>query len=78
MGEFNSGFTNGTTLTQNQIYETIETFKSFATYEWALWRWSYIQDQNIPPFNLTNIVDNRIQPEVYFNYLINATKQISE
>jgi hypothetical protein len=77
MGEFNSGFTNGTTLTQNQIYEYIERFKSFGAYGWALWRWSYIQDQNISAFNLTSIVDNRIQPGIYFNYLINATKRAS-
>jgi hypothetical protein len=36
MGEFNSGFTNGTTLSQNLVYEYIERFKSFATYGWAL------------------------------------------
>ncbi|MGB7636994.1 MAG: cellulase family glycosylhydrolase [Nitrososphaeraceae archaeon] len=74
IGEFNSGFTNGTTLTQNQVYEYVDRFKSFATYGWAMWRWSYIQDQNIPAFNLTNIVDNRIQPGIYFNYLISAIK----
>jgi len=76
MGEFNSGFTSGTTLTQNQVYEYIKRFKSFAPYGWALWRWSYIRDQNIPAFNLTNIVDNRIQPGIYFNYLRNATKRV--
>ncbi len=76
IGEFNSGFTNGTTLTQKQVYEYAKRFKSFATYGWALWRWSYIQDQNIPAFNLTNIVDNRIQPGIYFNYLRNATLRV--
>jgi hypothetical protein len=77
MGEFNSGFTNATTLTQNQVYEYIERLKFFATYRWALWRWSYIQDHNIPAFNLTNIIDNRIRPGIYFNYLINATRRVS-
>ena len=31
MGEFNAGFTNGTDLTQIQIYEYIDRFKSFST-----------------------------------------------
>lgn len=31
-----------------------------------------ILDQNIPAFNLTSIVDNRIQPGIYFKHLINA------
>ena len=78
MGEFNSGFTNGTTLTQNQVYKYIERFKSFATYGCALWRWSYIQDQNIPAFNLTKIVDNRIQAGSSFKYHAKASNLVSE
>jgi hypothetical protein len=78
MGEFNSGYTNGTTLTQDQICEYIQRFKSFGIYGWALWRWSYIKDQNIPAFNLTEIVDNRIQPGPYFKYLIEASNLVSE
>jgi hypothetical protein len=69
MGEFNSGFTNGTTLTQNQVYEYVERFTSFAIYGWALWRWSYIQDQNIPAFNLTKIVNNRYNQGLILNIL---------
>ena len=38
IGEFNSGFTNGTTLSQNQVYEYLDGFKSFASYVLALWR----------------------------------------
>ena len=42
MGEFNSGFTPGTTLTQKQFSEYVKRFKKFRTCGWALWRWSYI------------------------------------
>jgi hypothetical protein len=76
MGEFNSGFKNGTILTESQIVEYIKRFKDFAISGWALWRWSYMQDKNISAFNLTTIVDNRIQPGIYFNYLLKATKDI--
>ncbi len=75
MGEFNSGYTNGTRLTQTQISEYIKRFRDFGVCGWALWRWSYIKDQNIPAFNLTNIVDNRIQPGTYFKYLTEASNR---
>ena len=76
IGEFNSGFKNGTTLTENQVDEYVDRFKAFGIYGWAMWRWSYIQDQNIPAFNLTTIVDSRIQPGIYFNYLIKCIRDI--
>jgi hypothetical protein len=67
IGEFNSGFTNDTTISQNRVYECLYRFKSvsFASYGLALWRWSYIQNQNILAFNLTKFVDNRIQPRIH-------------
>ena len=49
------GFTNGTTLSENQVYECLDRFKSFASCGLALWRLSYIQNQNTLTFNLTKI-----------------------
>lgn len=76
MGEINSGFTNGTILTQDQVYEYLKLLKRFGSHGWGFWRWSYIVDQKIPAFNMANTINNRIQPGVYFNYLINAIKGI--
>jgi Cellulase (glycosyl hydrolase family 5) len=72
IGEFNSGFTNSATVTQEQLSEYVKRFRRFRTHGWAIWRWSYIQDQNIPAFNLTQIIDNRIQPGSHFTKFINA------
>ncbi|CAN5364641.1 hypothetical protein BH18THE2_BH18THE2_29170 [soil metagenome] len=68
MGEFSSGFTNGTILTQEQLSAYVKRFEKFGTHGWALWRWSYIEDKNIPAFNLTRIIENRIQPGPIFNH----------
>jgi cellulase (glycosyl hydrolase family 5) len=75
IGEFNSGFTNGAILAQDKLYEYIKMCKRFEVYGCALWRWSYIHDQNIPAFNLTRIVDGKIQPGVYFNYFLKALRE---
>jgi len=39
---------------------------------WAFWRWSYIEDQNIPAFNLTKVINDRIQPGPDFKYFLDA------
>jgi hypothetical protein len=77
IGEFNSGFTKGVTLTQRQFSQYAKRFKNFRSCGWAFWRWSYIQDQNIPAFNLTRVIDNRIQPGIYFHYLINTLRKLN-
>jgi hypothetical protein len=53
--EFNSGFEKGTILTQKQIFQYIKRLNNFLNYGWALWRWSYVPDLNIPAFNLAKI-----------------------
>jgi Cellulase (glycosyl hydrolase family 5) len=75
IGEFNSGFTNGAVLAQDQLSEYIKMCKRFEVYGCALWRWSYIHDQNIPAFNLTHIVDGKIQPGIYFKYFLEALRK---
>jgi hypothetical protein len=75
VGEFSSGFTNGSILTEEkQVCQYVKRFKQFGVCGWALWRWSYIQDRNIPAFNLTKIIDNRIRPGVLFTYFRNAVR----
>ncbi len=74
IGEFNSGFTGGSTLTQKQCSQYIDRFKRFGTCGWALWRWSYIHDRNIPAFNLAKVTDNRIEPGIFFTYFKNTLK----
>ena len=72
LGEFNSGFTSGTILSQEQISEYINMCSKFEICGYAFWRWSYIQDETIPAFNLTCIVDGKIQPGTYFNHFVSA------
>jgi len=75
LGEFNSGFTSGAILNQDQLSEYMNMCKKSEVYGCALWRWSYIHDQNIPAFNLARIVDGKIQPGTYFNYFVKALKE---
>ena len=75
IGEFNSGFTNGAISNQDQFSEYITMCKKFEVYGCALWRWSYIHDQNIPAFNLAHVVDGKMQPGAYFNYFVKALKE---
>jgi hypothetical protein len=77
IGEFNSGFEKGTILTQKQIFRYIKRLNNFLNYGWALWRWSYIPDLNIPAFNLARIEDNRIQKGIYFKYFVKAINEIN-
>jgi hypothetical protein len=76
IGEFNSGFIDGTSLTQDQVSGHIQNLKDFATYGWALWRWSYIPYKNISAFNMTQIVNSRIRPGPNFNYLKESIKKL--
>jgi hypothetical protein len=76
IGEFSSGFNNHINLTHIQISKYINMFEKFGTCGWALWRWSYIKDRNIPAFNLTKIIDNRIQPGPLFIHFINALSTV--
>lgn len=69
IGEFNSGYTNSTTLSKTQLDGYIQLLKKFDVYGWGLWQWSYVTDSNIPAFNLTEIKDDTIKPNDNFNYL---------
>jgi hypothetical protein len=74
LGEFNSGYVKGTTVTQTQFLQYVKRLKRFGTCGWALWRWSYLHDDAIPAFNLAEIIDDTIRPGQYFHYFINALK----
>jgi hypothetical protein len=75
LGEFNSGYMKGNTLSESQIFEYIKRSKRFGTCGWAIWRWSYLQDQTIPAFNFAEIANDEIKPGVLFNYLVKALKK---
>ncbi|MDF2770066.1 MAG: hypothetical protein K0S91_2902, partial [Nitrososphaeraceae archaeon] len=55
----------------------IKRLNNFLNYGWALWRWSYIPDLNIPAFNLARTEDNRIQEGIYFKYFVKAINEIN-
>jgi hypothetical protein len=75
MGEINSGFTENTVMTQDQVYEYLKRLKRFGSQGWAFWIWSYVHDYNIPAFNMVITDNNRIRPGIYFSYLANAIKR---
>jgi len=70
IGEFNSGIKFGSTLSQNQMSSYAKRLSLLGARGWALWRWSYIQDHNIPAFNLTRVQGDRIEPNESFKHVI--------
>jgi Cellulase (glycosyl hydrolase family 5) len=75
IGEFNSGFTSGAVLNQDQLLEYMNICKKFGVYGCAFWRWSYTYDQNIPAFNLAHVVGGKIEPGIYFKYFLKALRE---
>jgi cellulase (glycosyl hydrolase family 5) len=77
IGEFNSGIRPGFTLGEKQIASYTKRLAVVETCGWALWRWSYIKDQNIPAFNLTNVSNGRIEPNDTFRNIMTLQKNSS-
>jgi hypothetical protein len=73
-GEFNSDTRQGATINEHQIIDYINRLKEFSTYGCALWQWSFIKDNDHPAFNLTEIIDGKINPNDTFRSFINAIK----
>lgn len=65
-GEFNSGIKKGVTISQNDFIKYIKLLKCFSASGCALWQWSFIQDNDHPAFNLTDIIDNKIRSKGIF------------
>jgi hypothetical protein len=76
MGEFNSGFRTGVTLSKRQLFRYIQRFKKTGIYGWQLWKFDYRLDSRIPAFNLAQTVNNRIKPAVAFYHLAEAISTI--
>jgi hypothetical protein len=76
MGEFNSGFTAGATLSKEQLFQYIRRFKNTGIYGWQLWKFDYRFDSNIPAFNLAQIINNRIKSAEPFYHLAEAISSI--
>lgn len=76
IGEFNSGYKYGANLSKNKLMNYLKTFHKFKLFGWALWRWYYTQDNNIPAFNLTKICNGKISQNINFCNLIEALRGI--
>lgn len=72
VGEFNSNMKTGSTLSQSQLSRYFKRLKMMGVLGAAIWRWSYIQDQNIPAFNLAEVRNESIIPLEYFKYFVKA------
>jgi hypothetical protein len=77
VGEFNSDYKYGATLSKDQLTKYIKLFYQFKAFGFALWRWYYIRDLNVPAFNLTNVENGRINPNTNFVSLSNTLKGYS-
>lgn len=75
IGEFNSGYKYETSLSKDQLIEYLRLFRQYKIFGWALWRWYYVKDGNIPAFNLTAMENGRITPNTNF---FNLTEALSE
>ena len=75
VGEFNSGFKYQTSVSKDQLLKYLKLFRQSGIYGWALWRWYYVKDSNIPAFNLTSIANGKLVANTNF---FNLTEAISE
>jgi len=73
-GEFNSGIKKGITINETQFIHYINRLKEHSSYGCALWRWSYIIDHDHPAFNLTEIINGKINPNGNFQNFAKAIK----
>jgi hypothetical protein len=73
-GEFNSGTKKGVAISQTQFVNYVNRLKEFSSYGCALWQWSYIIDNYHPAFNLTQIINGRINPNDNFQNFVKSIK----
>jgi hypothetical protein len=76
IGEFNSNYEDGTNLSKDQLTKYLRLFQRSKIFGWAIWRWYYTHDSNIPAFNLTSIDNGKISPNVNFSNLVDAVGEI--
>ena len=74
VGEFNAGIKKGVTIDKMQFVNYIQRLKDLSIYGCALWQWSYIFDNDHPAFNLTEIIDGKINPNNNFQNLVKSIK----
>ena len=75
LGEFNSNYIEGTLLSKDQLTQYLKLFHQFNIFGWAIWRWYYSIDNQIPAFNLTS--DNgKIRPNTNFSNLAYAIEKV--
>jgi Cellulase (glycosyl hydrolase family 5) len=66
VGEFNSGYADGTTLSKQQLTRYLKLFRHSKIFGWALWRWYYLTDVNIPAFNFASNKNGKISQNANF------------
>ena len=55
IGEFNSGTEFNASLKEDQASRYVKRLGMMGIIGWAVWRWSYVKDDNIPAFNLAAV-----------------------
>ncbi len=73
-GEYNSGIKENVTINSRQHSQYIKRFLDFSMHGAAFWWWSFGSDNNHLAFNLTKVLNNRIQPNENFENLCKAIK----
>jgi hypothetical protein len=72
VGEYNSGTGKNVFIGLNQHKRYLKTLNKFFPFGVAFWQWSYLNDKAHHAFNLTKILDGRIQSNENFTNLVNA------
>jgi len=71
VGEFNAGINRGVTIDGRQFKEYNKRLKHSIVYGDALWKWSYILDNDHSAFNLAIVINDKIYPNSSFESLVN-------
>jgi hypothetical protein len=76
VGEFNSGYVYGTSLSKEQLTRYLKLFSHAKIFGWAVWRWYYVTDVNIPAFNFASVKNGKINQNTNFIDLSHAVSEI--
>jgi Cellulase (glycosyl hydrolase family 5) len=76
VGEFNSGCVYRTGLSREDLTRYLRLFSRSKIFGWAVWRWYYVTDINIPAFNFATIKNGKINQNSNFINLSHAIREI--
>ena len=72
--EFNAGINPGIKINGGKLNEYVGRLRNFKLSGCALWEWSYIPDISRHAFNLTCVIDGKIQPNNNFKSFTDTIK----